>query len=171
MRWIVARAVKAALLVSIAVGITAIVSPGLRSILLDVYLVVIGGVFLLALVRTTQAKAPLDGNAEFDQALTRMRGSRLDTTRLPLVRTLELSTLNAFHLHMRLRPVMREIAAHRLRAQYGVDLDSEPVRARELVGSSAWELVRPDRPIPADRLASGPPLSELRNVVGELERI
>jgi hypothetical protein len=55
--------------------------------------------------------------------------------------------------------------------RYGIDLDAEPGRARELVGASAWELVRPDRAAPRDRLAAGPPLSSMRDVVADLERI
>jgi hypothetical protein len=67
--------------------------------------------------------------------------------------------------------VLREIAALRLRRRYGVELDREPGRARELVPSAAWEVVRPDRPPPQDRLASGPSLASLGQVVSELERL
>ena len=38
-----------------------------------------------------------------------------------------------FHLHVRLCPLLREIASYRLR-RYGVDLTAEPQRARDLVG-------------------------------------
>ena len=81
------------------------------------------------------------------------------------------SVASSFHLHMRLRPILREIAAHRLSMRFGVDLDREPERARELIGVEAWELVRPERPPPSDRLAPGPSASHLSKVVEELERI
>jgi len=55
--------------------------------------------------------------------------------------------------------------------RFGVDLDREHERAQELVGGDAWELVRPERPTPSDRLAPGPPASHLNKVVEELERI
>jgi hypothetical protein len=71
---------------------------------------------------------------------------------------------------MRLRPVLREVAAMRLRRHYGVDLDLEPARAQELVPSAAWEVVHVQRP-PEDRLAPGPSLAKLREVVTELERL
>jgi hypothetical protein len=171
MSWIIARAVKLGLLISIGVGIAAFASPGLRTVLLDAYLVALGGVLLLALVRTTLAKAPAVKGSEFDRALAAMRRSRPDADELELARDLELSRLNAFHLHLRVRPLLREIAAHRLMKSYGIDLDTEPGRARELVGASAWEVVRPDRPPPRDRLAPGPPLSSLREVVADLERV
>ena len=171
MSWIVIRAVKVALAVTIAVGMAAYVSTGLRSLFVDIYLVAIGGVLLLALVRTTRLKAPPPSPSRFERALTAMRLGPPDTGELTLVRELDLSVLSAFHLHVRLRPVLREIAAQRLRVKYGVDLDREPGRAQELIGAEAWELVRPQRPPPADRLAHGPTLASLDLVVTELEEI
>ena len=112
-----------------------------------------------------------DALAAFDQALARTRSRPRDSGELAVTRDIELSRLNAFHLHARLRPLLREIAAHRLLKRYGVDLDAEPGRARELVGASAWSVVRPNRPPPADRLAPGPTLAELREVLTELERV
>jgi hypothetical protein len=70
-----------------------------------------------------------------------------------------------------MRPLLRQIAAHRLRVHYGVGLDREPERARELVSSPAWEVLRPDCPPPADRLAAGPSLAAQRAVLDELERL
>src|SRR4029077_12149847 len=107
------------------------------------YLLALGGVLLLALVRLTRAKALAPRRSQLELALAEMRKGRPAHGKLGLVRDLELSFLSAMHLHVRLRPVLREIAAHRLLRQYGVDLEGEPARARELVGASAWELVRP----------------------------
>ena len=168
---ILIRAVKVGLAVTIAFGIAALTSSGLRAILLDGYLLTVGGVLLLALVRATRAHAPAAEGSEFDRAVAAMRRRPPDSGELTLLRDLELSSLNSFHLHVRLRPLLREIAAHRLRTRYGVDLEAEPVRAREFVGPSAWELVRPDRPPPPDRLAAGPATSELREIVTELEEV
>jgi hypothetical protein len=166
-----ARAVKVGLAVSAAAGIAAFASSGGHAIVLDVYLLCMGGVLLLALVRTTAARAPVPRGSRLDAALAAMRRAPADSGEPALARELELSMYNAFHLHARLRPVLREIAAHRLRSRYGVELDSEPGRARGLVGPAAWEVVRPDRPPPADRLGVGPQLHELRGVVDELEAI
>jgi hypothetical protein len=171
MNRITARALKVGLAVSAAAGVAAVASSGGHAILLDVYLLCLGGVLLLALVRVTRAQAPAARSSEFDAAWAAMRRPVAESGEPALVRDLELSTYSAFHLHARLRPVLREIAAHRLRARYGVELDAEPARARELVGTAAWELVRPERPPPADRLSTGPTLDELRTVVDELEAI
>lgn len=166
-----ARALKVGLTVSAAAGIAALASSGGHAIVLDVYLLCIGAVLLLALVRTTRVRAPVARGSQFDLALAAMRKAPTDSGEPALARELELSTYNAFHLHARLRPVLRNVAAQRLRSRYGVELDTEPGRARGLVGPAAWELVRPDRPPPDDRLAAGPDLDELRVVVDELEAI
>jgi hypothetical protein len=171
MKRVVGRAAKLGLLVSVVFAVVAFVTSGLGAILLDVYLLVMGGVLLLALVRITRIKAPVEAGSQLDRALSAMRAGQPQQEELGLERDVEFSTLNAFHLHLRLRPVLREIAAHRLLKRYGVDLDAEPARARELVGAAAWGIVRPDRPSPRDRLAVGPPLSDLRKVVLDLERL
>jgi hypothetical protein len=171
MSWIARRAIKLALVISLAVGVAAFALAGLRDVLLDVYLLAMGGVLLLALVRTTSGQGAPAGS-QFDRALSELRGRYpRDSGELALVHDVRQSTVSAFHLHLRLRPVLREIAAHRLWTRFGVDLDREPERARGLVGAAAWELVRPERPAPVDRLGPGPPGSALRHVADELERI
>lgn len=75
-------------------------------------------------------------------------------------------------VHLRLRPVVREIAAHRLRRGHAVDLDRSPEAARRLLGEAAFELVRPDRPTPPDRLApTGVTPDELAGIVERLEAL
>jgi hypothetical protein len=171
MNRIKARAVKWGLVVTAAAGIAALAGSGVNAIVLDVYLLCIGAVVLLALVRTTRAYAVAPRTSAFDSALAAMGKPQLESGEPTLVRELELSTYNAFHFHARLRPLLRDIAAHRLRSHYGVELDAEAARARELVGKEAWEVVRPERPPPADRMAAGPTLAELDVVVGEMEAL
>src|SRR5712691_1278308 len=169
---VVRRAFKVGFVFSAAIGVTAFTASGLRDVLLDVYLLGIGGVLLLALVRTTREGGLPTGPSDFDRAFAEMRRPRAsDSGELMLVHDVEQSVASAFHLHVRLRPILREIAAHRLWRRFGVDLETEDERARGLIGAEAWELVRPERPPPNDGLAPGPPPSDLRIVVEELERI
>jgi hypothetical protein len=170
--WIVRRAVKLGLVFSAAIGFAAFAFSGLRDALLEGYLLSIGGILLLALVRTTSQSGPGTGASNFDRAVGDMsRRYPSDSGELTLVQDVQQSVASIFHLHARLRPILREIAAHRLWTRFGVDLDREHERARELIGADAWELVRSERPPPSDRLAPGPPASHLSKVVKELERI
>lgn len=171
MNRITARAFKVGVTLTAAAGFTAIAVSGVRDLLLDVYLLGMGAVLLLALVRTTREAGTSTPGSDFDRALARMGRRPSDSGALSLVNDVKQSTASSFHLHVRLRPVLREVAAHRLWMRFGVELDREPARARELVGGETWELVRPERPPPADRLAPGPRPAELHAVVERLERI
>jgi hypothetical protein len=70
----------------------------------------------------------------------------------------------------RLAPLLRDIARDRL-ATAGIDLDRDPDVAAEALGPEAWELVRPDRPPPADRHGPGASLAAIRAAVARLEEI
>jgi hypothetical protein len=170
MNRITARAVKWGLLVTAAAGVAVVASSGAHALVLDIYLLCIGAVVLLALVRTTRTHA-MAQHSSFDAAYAAMRRAPAGPAKPELVRELELSSSNAFHFHSRLRPLLRDVAAHRLRARYGVELDIEPARARELVAREAWEVVRPDRPPPRDRMGPGPTMDELSVMLDELEAI
>jgi hypothetical protein len=170
MRWIVGRALKLATLVSAVAGVLALFTHGLRNLVLDLWLLGIAAVLLLALYRIARLLAPPTASP-LDAALARMQPRAGRVPELALERDVSLSRVMEFHFHVRLRPVLREIAAHRLRSRYGVDLDGEPARARELIPARAWEVVDPDRPMPDDRLAPGPTVQQLSAVVDELERL
>jgi hypothetical protein len=73
-------------------------------------------------------------------------------------------------LHARLRPVLREVAELRL-AGHGIALDGEEAAARAALGPQLWEVVRADRPAPADPAAPGLPPAVLHDLVERLEAI
>ena len=171
MSYPVRRAVIVGALATLGALIGLFASTGVRARVLDAYLVTIAGVLMLMLIRTVRAFLPAPPASRFDGALAAMCEPEPAHGGLALERDVELARLSEFHFHIRLRPVLREIAAIRLRRRYGVDLDREPARAQELVPSAAWDAVRPDRPPPEDRLARGPSLASLRELVSELERL
>ena len=77
----------------------------------------------------------------------------------------------AYDLHFRLRPVLAELAAHRLRSGHGVDLYTAPQTARVLLGEELWEVVRPERPVPDDKKGPGLSSAALKEMVSRLETL
>jgi len=172
MRVIVRRALVVGVLATAVAGVLALFTNGIGARIGDGYLLAVAGVLLLALFRTTRlSSSRVRAPSQLDEALARMRPREHAPPELALERDVALSVANAFHYHVRLRPVLRGIAAHRLRSRYGVELDREPARARELVPAHAWEVVDPHRPPPRDRLAAGPDVRSIATVVDELERV
>jgi hypothetical protein len=87
-----------------------------------------------------------------------------------LDRVVSAATSHAGELHLRLRPILREIAADGLRRQ-GVELDAQPQAAQERLAPQTWELVRPDRPRPSDAFARGLAPKQLDAVLDDLEAL
>lgn len=146
--------------------------PGNRPLVIDVYVLFLGGLLLVALVQSTRVANPSTGGSALELALGRDPEPAEPLPQLArLEREVALASVTAFDLHIRLRRSLREVAAHRLAASSGVDLELEPERARQLMSPETWDVVRPDRPPPVDRQARGPSLAELTRVVDELERI
>jgi hypothetical protein len=105
-------------------------------------------------------RRPASGQASTTGAATGDR-ERLD-------RVVSTATTHAGDLHLRLRPILREIAADGLRRR-GVELDAQPRAAEALLAPETWELVRPDRPRPEDAFARGLPTARLDAVLDDLE--
>ncbi len=64
----------------------------------------------------------------------------------------------------RLQPVLRELAASRLRRAYGVDLAARPEEARRLLGDGVWPLLTEHRAEPVS-------VRQLDEVLTAIERI
>lgn len=86
-----------------------------------------------------------------------------------LAHIVEWSSASGLDAHTRLRPVLVEIAEARL-ARRGLRLDRDVAEARRLLGPTAWELVRPDRP-PRDRDTPGIAPRELEEILDALEEV
>jgi hypothetical protein len=171
MRLIIRRALVVGGVVTAGAAAALLFTSGTEARIVDVYVVVLAAVVMLALFRAIRLAAPRRPSP-YEYALARLRApADARSAELSEERDVVLSRLSAFHYYIRVRPVLREIADHRLRSRFGIDLEREPERARELVPSRAWEVVRPDAPPPADRLARGPSVDEQREVVEALERL
>ena len=170
------RGIRRAVIWAVAGGLAAILvaiaRPGDRALILDAYLLFLGGLALVLLVVVTAQALPRAGRSRLEQALARppSRPPR-PAALLTLERRVLLATETSFEVHYRLRPTLREIAAYRLSTHRGIDLDHDTAAAEAALGPDAWELVRPDRPPPHDRLSRGKPFAELRAAVDALEKV
>jgi hypothetical protein len=164
------RAARLLVLPTLAFGAVLAFAPGRVEVALRIYALVVAGavlLVLLALLRRTYPPAkrlrahrkPAPTAGDVPEALTRIEQEAA------------LGVAGSFDLHHRLRPRLRRLAQELLASRRTVSLDEAPDRARALLGEEAWELVRPDRPPPEDRLARGIPINELRRVVESLERL
>lgn len=130
-----------------------------------------GVAMLLAVQRMRNATRPAP--SPFETAARHRPGTA--ETRPPDLETLErvvgFAASQAGDVHYRLRPVLRGIAAHRLRVGPGIDLDGAPGRARQLLGDDLFDLVRADRPAPDDRFGPGMSPEALRALVDRLEGV
>jgi hypothetical protein len=105
----------------------------------------------------------------FEQAVLRRKPeSPQPEELLHMEREIVLGSADADHAHRRLLPLLRSIAAARIAARHGFELERRPEAAHALLGDDAWELLRPDRPEPADRHAAGLPP---RSIVALIERV
>jgi len=151
------------------VAVVAAGAPRARS--LDALAVFLGALLMARLVRLTRRASGADQPSSYDRSL-RAAPSREETRPASLTqleRIVYLAEMNAFDLHMRLRPRLRMIAEHRLASRRGLRLDAP--EARELVGEDLAELFRFDRPRPEDPFAPGMPLDRQRAALARLERI
>ena len=166
------RVVEALALPTIALAIVAAVAPGRLSLALQIYGLVVAGMALLALLLALQRAYPPLDRSLVDEALERPEREEERLTELArLEREVTLGVASTYDLHFRLRPTLRETASALLLVRRGVDLDREPARARAVLGDETWELVRPDREPPADRLARGLDPEVLVRTVESLEAI
>jgi hypothetical protein len=142
------------------------------AVALDGYVLLLGGVALLALVRVTVEPDPDARRSPYEQALEAVDESPERPPELARVeREVALGIANSFYEHYRLRPLLREIASQRLESRHGVELDAPRADARELLPEHAWELLDTERRPPRDRHAPGMPVDQLRAIVDALERL
>ena len=166
-RPLLSLAVVAALVTLAAVVVGG--APRARS--LDAFVLFLGALLMAWLVQRTLRRSGADRPSSYDRSL-RPPPSREETRPAGLARLeriVYLAAVNAFDVHMRLRPRLRRIAEHRLASRRGLRLES--LEARELLGEELADLLRSDRRRPEDPFAPGIPLERQRDALERLERI
>ena len=138
--------------------------PGERSIALHVYFLFLGALLMVVVVSAVGAAAPRVRRSDLAAALDERPEPSGRVPQLAKVeREVTLAIGNAYDLHTRLLPHLREIATARL--------ERRGQRPGPDTLGPWWDLLRPDRPEPAERFAPGIPEAELRALVADLERI
>jgi len=137
---------------------------------LAIWVVLVAAMVLLLLVQ--QSRDRRGTRTRFEAVLRCPRASTPQPVELLRVeRELELGIAGAAHAHRRLLPMLREAAAARLASRHGVELERRPDAAQKLLGDDVWELLRPDRPEPADRFDPGVPRERVAAAIERLESL
>ena len=173
MKRILVNAGAAAALLTLGFVGGVVFRPGAWQLAFDAWLLALGAVALAAAVAATRTALPPLAESPFDRRRRRRRTAKEE--RLPelarVEREVALGTTTAFDAHYRLRPLLRDVAEHRLATRRGLALEDGGAAVREALGEEAWELVRPDRERPDHHLAAGAKLADVRAAVEALERL
>lgn len=170
MRRDVVGALRLLVLPTVALAVVGVGAPGRLELAARIYALLVCGVALVVAVRAVHRADP----SETPLRDPVRSGERKRNPPPSLARLEQLSALGvagSFDLQYRLLPPLRSIAAGLLAARRRVDLHVEPETARRILGEDAWELVRPGRPAPEDRVSRGITPPELTRVVDSLERV
>lgn len=148
--------------------ITVVVLPGDRSRAFDAYVLYLGAVLLFVLARMTSGaggrRKPIPPKKEPPSENRVPELMRIE-------REVVLATGSGFDRQLRLGPLVRDIARHKLWTRRGIDLDDQPERARELLGPEVWTVLRAGRPEPNARYQPGASIAELRQIVERIEKL
>lgn len=154
---------------TIAVIALAIFAPGRAELGLRIYALVLCATAIVLLLLALRRAYPPESSLREPAPATSRR--RPPPTLGRIEHEVALGVGGSFDLHYRLVPRLRVLAAGLLATRHRVALESSGSAARETLGEQAWELVRPDRPAPQERLGKGIPPSDLERVVDALEAI
>lgn len=153
-----------------ALVLVAGVAPGRLELAARTYALLVCGAALVVGIRAVRRADP-------PETPLRDRGSSADSKsrRPPSLARLEqlaaLGVATSFDLQHRLLPPLRSIAGGLLASRRRVELEGEPETARRMLGDETWDLVRPARPAPQDRVSRGVSPAQLTRVAESLERL
>ena len=164
---------SAAFLAAAAVALMTVIAtiPRYRERALQVFLVVAGAVAIRLLVVAVVDATSRPGPFAFDRALVPPAPRELSVPSEPERIRFEVgaATRRSMELHHQLRRRLRRLAADRLAAGHGVDLDGDPDASRRILGDETWDLLRPDRVAPEDRFGPGMPVEGVSRIVATVE--
>jgi hypothetical protein len=136
------------------------------SLLIEIAVLVAGGLAAASLIR----RLPAFATVRHGRRWTRRPAPAPSADLATIEQLVSIAQSSAADVHLRLRPVLRRIAAGKL-APRRIVLDRDPEAARAALGEELWDIVRPGRPAPADPRGPGLSLSRLTALVGTLEAL
>jgi hypothetical protein len=145
-------------------------APGRLELAARIYALLVCGVALVVLVRAVRRADPAETPLR-DPARSAGRRRRPPPSLARLEQLAALGVASSFDLQYRLLPPLRSIAGGLLASRRRVELDGDPETARRILGDETWDLVRPARPAPQDRVSRGISPAELTRVVESLEGV
>lgn len=146
----------------------ALFAPGRLELGVRIYALILCAAVIVLLLSALRRAYP-DETALYEPA-TRPTRSAPPPSLARIEHEAALGVAGSFDLHYRLVPRLRALAAGLLASRRQISV-AAPDTAHAILGDEAWELVRPDRPAPEDRLARGITPPELEHVVDALEAI
>jgi len=165
------RLAAPAVFLSALLGLDAVFQPVPFGLALRAWMVAVGGLAAAELVRAALSPFPR----------LRIEPVRFGRRRQPaperpagleeVERSVDFAVWNAVDLRRRLQPLLRNIAAHRLRTRRGIDLERNPEPARRVLGEAAWTLMASADLDGADRRGPGVTPADLRETVDRLEAL
>jgi hypothetical protein len=156
---------------TVALAVALALAPDRARLEAHIWLLVVLGLSLVALTGVVHAAFP-SRPSPFVASLNRpVARVERPPSLARIERGVAMAEASAFDLHYRLRPVLVELAGELLAARHGIDLNRAPGPSHAVLGDDVWEIVRPDRPEPRERLADGISAAELERVVASLETV
>jgi hypothetical protein len=158
-------------LASVVLLTAALAVPRYAGASAQIFVIVVGALVIRLLVQAVRVATSAPGPFPFDEALHQARGQEILPAREPdrIAFEVRSATHRALELHHRFRRRLRRLAADRLAAEHGVDLDADRDAARSLLGAEAWDLLRPDHVPPEDRFGPGMPVEDVTKIVTAVE--
>ncbi|HEY3578304.1 MAG TPA: hypothetical protein VGK68_10010 [Gaiellaceae bacterium] len=157
-----------------AIALVALLAPPKLSTsrALAIWLVIVAALVLVALIRESRERVGPVPPSRFEQALRKPKARTAQPEELlRMEREILLGVADADHADRQLVPLLRATASARLAARHGLEPGRRPELERELLGEEVWEVLRPDRPAPADRRGPGLPEDKVVAVIEKVESL
>ena len=163
-------ALRLLVLPTVVLGLIAGGAPGRLELAARIYALLACGIALVVAVRALRRADPPESPLR-DPTSSVERRRRPPPSLARLEQLAALGVASSFDLQYRFVPPLRSIASGLLASRRRVDLDNQQETARDVLGEEVWELVRPKRPAPEDRISRGITPADLTRVVESLERV